>query len=207
MAIVRINLLRDRVPPRARRVRLFYGMLAYLAASGVVLVVISAQQTQAVLRLLREERILDAAERWFRRQYPQFGRLTEFAEDVRLGLTHCQAQLSAIDRTLQRRADLAPLLLALTEPMLPGMRLTMFSFDREKKAISFEVAVPATMYNRRSDREIDLMAAWNSNPVLKTRLRSRPSLIGTRRARGPTGFEYVLSFGGVLRDGGGGPES
>jgi len=117
-----------------------------------------------------------------------------------MGLAHCESQLMAIDRVLQRRADLAPLLLALTEPMLPGMRLTSFAFDREKKSISFEVAVPAMLHGRRADREVDLMAAWSASPVLKTRLRSSPSLIGTRRARGPSGFEYVLSFGGVLRD-------
>jgi hypothetical protein len=44
------------------------------------------------------------------------------------------------------------------------------------------------------------MTAWNENPVLRTRLKSIV-LIGSRRARGPTGFEYVLTFSGMLKDG------
>ncbi|MBU4460842.1 MAG: hypothetical protein KJ579_09770, partial [Verrucomicrobia bacterium] len=51
---------------------------------------------------------------------------------------------------------------------------------------------------RRSDT--DIMTAWNENPVLRTRLKSIV-LIGSRRARGPTGFEYVLTFSGMLKDG------
>ncbi|MCX7819317.1 MAG: hypothetical protein N2652_08930 [Kiritimatiellae bacterium] len=200
METIRINLLRGQVPSRAERVRLFYLMLGYLLLTGTVLVVLLSQQTRVVLRLRAQQRVLDAQERWFRRQYPQFGRLAEFADDVRMGLSHCRSQLAAIERTLQQRADLAPLFIALTEPMLPGMRLTMVALDREKKSLSFEVAVPAATFDRRSAQgEGDLIAAWNANPVVRARLRS-VALIGTRRARGPTGFEYVLSFGGVLRE-------
>lgn len=206
MAIVKINLLRDQVLTRRQRLRIYYGMLVYLAVSGGVLAVVALQQVRTILRLRAEQQVLDAQERWFRRQYPQFGRLSEFADDVRMGLQHCQSQLAAIDRTLQRRADLAAILIAVTEPMSPGTRLLTFSFDREKKSVAFEVAVPTVIFDRRSQGEGDLMAAWNANPVLKMRLRSL-ALTGTRRARGPTGFEYVLSFGGVLREGMGESES
>lgn len=198
--LFKINLIRGLAPSPERRRRLYSLMIAYFLATGGATVAVLGHHARLAVRLWSANRVVDAQERWFRRQYPAFGRLSEFADDLRMGLSVCRDQLTAVQQVIRRRTDLSPLMAALLEPMSPGMRLLSFSMDREKKTINFEVAFPTWLFERRSRGEVDILAAWNGNPLLKTRLRSI-ALTGTHRARGPTGFEYVLTFSGLLSEG------
>ncbi len=200
MTAFRINLIREIAPPPKRRVQVFLLILGYVAVVGSITALVAWHHTAKIIELQGRRHAMSVQERWFRQQYPDVSTFSEYAEDLRLGLEHCEGQLAGIREVINRRIDLPPVMLAILQPMTAGMRMGTFSVDREKKSFGFEIAVPAATFERRRQGETDIMTSWNDHPVLRTRLKSIV-LIGSRRARGPTGFEYVLNFSGVLKDG------
>ncbi len=200
MTAFKVNLIRDVVPSPILRARIFHGILAYVAVFGILTAIVAWWHTVRTVNLNGRSTALAIQEKWFRHKYPDVSDFKEYSEDLRLGLEHCAAQLSGIRNVMGGRLDLPPVMLALLQPMTAGMRLGSFSVDREKKSFGFEVSVPAATFERQRRSDTDIMTAWNENPVLRTRLKSIV-LIGSRRARGPTGFEYVLTFSGMLKDG------
>ncbi len=200
MTAFRINLIREIAPPPARRKRIFLLLVVYVSVFGVLAALAAWRLTVRIVELHGRRQAMALQEKWFRQKYPDVASFEEYADDVRLGLEHCEAQLAGIGDVIGRRTDLPPVLLAILQPMTPGMRMGSFSIDREKKSFGFEVSVPAATFERRRQGDADIMTAWNEDPVLRTRLKSIV-LIGSRRARGPTGFEYVLTLSGVLKDG------
>lgn len=199
MTAFKINLIRDVIASPARRARIFQGILAYMTAFGVLTAIVAWRHTARLVDLHGRSQALAIQEKWFRQKYPDVSDFKEYSEDLRLGLEHCAAQLAGIRDVIGWRLELPPILLALLQPMTAGMRMGSFSVDREKKSFDFEVSVPSATFERQRRSDTDIMTAWNENPVLRTRLKSIV-LIGSRRARGPTGFEYVLNFSGVLKD-------
>lgn len=199
MTAFRINLMREIVPPPARRARIFLLFVAYVVLFGIIATFAAWRLTVKIVELQGRRHGMDLQERWFRQKYPDVASFGEYADDLRLGLDHCDAQLAGIAEVISRRCDLPPLLLSILQPMTPGMRMGSFSIDREKKSFGFEVSVPAATFERRRQGDADIMTSWNEHPVLRTRLKSIV-LIGSRRARGPTGFEYALTFSGVMKD-------
>lgn len=206
MTEFRINLIRPLVPPRKRRMRFFLVILSYVAVLGGLLAAVAWHYTAKFVDLHARRAALSVQEKWFRQKYPDVNRFDEYAQDLRMGLDHCDGLLQGIQAVAALRMDLPPILLALLEPMTEGMRMNSFIADRTKKALSFEISIPATTFDRRKPGEADVISSWNDHPVLKARLRSIV-LIGSRRARGPTGFEYVLTFSGAFKDASGAPES
>jgi hypothetical protein len=200
MTAFRINLIREIAPPPVRRMRIFLLVVAYVAVFGVLSALVAWRLTARIVELQGRRQAMAIQAKWFRHKYPDVASFEEYADDVRLGLEHCEAQLTGIGEVIGRRIDLPPVLLAILQPMTPGMRMGSFSIDREKKSFGFEVSVPAATFERRRTGDADIMTAWNEDPVLRTRLKSIV-LIGSRRARGPTGFEYVLTFSGAMKDG------
>jgi hypothetical protein len=195
----KVNLIRDVVPSPMLRTRIFRGVLAHFAAFGILTAMVAWWHTVRIVNLHGRSTALAIQEKWFRKEYPDVTDFKEYSEDLRLGLEHCAAQLAGIRNVMGGRLELPPVMLALLQPMTAGMRLGSFSVDREKKSFGFEISVPAATFERQRRNDTDIMTAWNENPVLRTRLKSIV-LIGSRRSRGPTGFEYVLTFSGVLKD-------
>jgi hypothetical protein len=191
--------MREIVPPPVRRARIFMLFVAYIALFGAISTFAAWRLTVKVVELQGRRHGMSMQERWFRQKFPDVASFQEYADDLRLGLDHCEAQLAGINEVVGRRCDLPPLLLAILQPMTSGMRMGSFSIDREKKSFGFEVSVPAATFERRRQGDADIMTSWNEHPVLRTRLKSIV-LIGSRRARGPTGFEYALTFSGVMKD-------
>ncbi len=206
MIAFRINLIRGRVPPSRVRRRTFWLLLGYLVLMGTVTGVLCWVGVRSVLELRREQRILATQEHWFRSKYLEFGSLQEFAEDVRRGLEQTRARLRAIQQFEEQRIEAVPILVALLEGLQPGMRMTSFSLDLGKRTMEFEVAVPLLVYEQRGRSDTDMVSRWNSDPLLRSRFKTI-ALVGTRRARGSTGFEYILNFSGVLRTARGESES
>lgn len=200
MTAFRVNLIRDVVPSPVLRARIFHGILAYVTVFGILAAIFAWWHTVRIVNLHGRAAALAIQEKWFRQKYPDVSDFEEYSEDLRLGLEHCAAQLTGIRNVMDGRLDIPPVMLALLQPMTAGMRMGSFSVDREKKSFGFEVSVPAATFERQRRSDTDIMTAWNEDPVLRTRLKSIV-LIGSRRSRGPTGFEYLLAFSGVLKDG------
>jgi hypothetical protein len=181
-------------------------VLGYLLVMGTVTGVICFAGIRSLLELRREQRVLAVQEHWFRSKYPEFGSLEEFAEDVRRGLEQTQARLRAIQQFEEQRIEAVPILVALLEGLPPGTRMTSFSLDLGKKTMEFEVSVPLLVYEQRGRSDNDMVSRWSNDPLLRSRFKTI-ALVGTRRARGPAGFEYILNFSGILRTGRGESES
>lgn len=193
-----VNLIGSLIPPAPKRSRFFLWMLAYVVAMGLTMAALVWRTTARAIDLHAWRAQIAVQEAWLRRAYPDVHRIDEYAQDLRSGLDHALTALQGIREMSILRMELAPIVLALLEPMTEGMRLNSFTADRSRKSVAFEVAIPLTVFERRKSNELDLISAWNEHPVLKTRLRGIV-LVSSRRSMGPTGFEYVLAFSSALK--------
>lgn len=198
MISFRINLIRDLVPPRRVRIRLFFGLTAYVVLVGAALALLSAFVIGRIRDRLEDRRRMDILERQFRELYPDVTNLKDYAEDLNLALGKCNDQLALVRQVLSRQISVTPVLLAVFSPLSNGMRILSLHLDREKKAFSFEVAVPVQVYEHQLRTDL-LMSAWSQNSDLSRHVKSIV-LVGSRRDRVGDSMCFILSFSCALKE-------
>jgi hypothetical protein len=108
--------------------------------------------------------------------------------------------LAAIGEVLDKQTSVSGLMLWLTEPLPAEMFLADFNLDGDDSEIRFAIAVPARRQASGALEANDLIALWEENPDLMSRLDdlrlliSRRQMLDRRRMR-------VWSFSGQLKKG------
>ncbi|HMP75846.1 MAG TPA: hypothetical protein PKE12_06070 [Kiritimatiellia bacterium] len=167
----RINLLRGRVPsPEIRRKR-YWVMLAYLAVTGALLVLVLGWGTSRLLQA-RECRVRsEALEAQFRALYPDGDGIREYAALLRRQMAAQQASLQALDRRYATRVSPAPMVQAMAFSLPPGAVLRYFSVDGKDRLATFEILVIGGRAGKLGG-PTELMAQWEKNQDISARLQN-----------------------------------
>lgn len=198
MTLFRINLIQNVVPSSRSRMRLFLGLVGYLALSGVGLAMLAGYVFDRVRDRLEIIRRLDIQEQKFRELYPDVTNLRDYSGDLRATLGRNRDQIALIRKTLSQRVALAPTMLTLFGPLSNGMRVLSLTFDRDKKVLTFDISVPVPVYEGQF-RNDTLLSAWNQNTEILQYAKS-VVLVGTRRDRVGDHMAFILTFQCVLKD-------
>ena len=197
MAVFSINLIRKRtLPPRTRR-RLFWGMIAYLALCGAVLVVIANRGTRRLQATERSRQQIAVMERQFCDQHPGQQDLLLYGKTVKQELSSLAETLEAVDLVCRERVYLARVLLALSQPLPKNVDLLKLSLNNNRQTLEFEIAFPIGESGDAVDAA-RLVASWNENADLTAQVGTISS-VKSQRLRKESQLFDVWQFAGALK--------
>ena len=197
MVYFSINLVKDSVPPRARRRLIRWTLLAYFLGCGAALVIVCYRGAQALVTLWGEQ------ERVARMERPLLG-LTAASRGVP---PHVKAMCEDLERTggklahadefLGQRILLAPLLLGLVLPLPEDSTLASLEVDRQTGLVRFDLIMSINFTNQMTHSSF-LMAAWTNDVHLAKGVQNI-RLVTTQQKTIRGCKVFVAHFEGVLR--------
>lgn len=188
-----INLIRGQVPPRARRKLRYRAMIAYLAASGLMLAVTlwlaTSRLTQAAV--VREDIV--RLERYFVAAHPEQDGIAAYAAWLERVAGERVAKLKAVDGLLGSAPRPAELIGPLALSLPAGMSIRSLAMDAEQ-TVTFELMVVPSGTEAETDPS-GLMERWSRDATLGSRLQGVTYLGGTRQSNGERN-DMVWRFSG-----------
>ena len=199
MAEFQINLIRERVLPRARRKMLFLGMLLYLAASGVLLTMTAHTAARRFVVALARSDQVGRLEQQFRAGHPGQKDIVAYEQTLRQEMRGNVAAVEAVDGVLGGHVSISGILAGLMDPVPPDLYIMSCDFSSTTSLLEFSFAVPINQRTRGFQAE-DLIARWKENDALRVALTEIKLLANERQEinRVPT---YVWKFSGRATQG------
>ena len=201
MVEFRLNLVRDQVPPPGRRRIRYWSMVAYLGASGLVLV---ASFAWASKRLLQAADLRSQSRR-LESEYVESrggeGSIQLGAQRLHRRVAAQVASLQSVDRQLDTAIRPARLMKGLVLSLPPAISLRKFALDGEARTVTFELLVLGGTPERDAG-PADLLADWQGDPAVSRAIKdvsyqgSQIEVVGDRS-------DVVWRFSAHLAGGGG----
>jgi hypothetical protein len=171
-------------------------MFLYLFLCGLAMAILAHDGTCSLLAARRERRMIRELQERFRREHPQKSDVVAYVTELRQELEYSISALGAIEDVLDKRTDVAAILLGLAMHLPREARLTGLTLDRKRRELEFAVATPLEDGTNGASPG-DLIAAWHDEPLLTERVARISSISSERRTlAGQT--ELILSFSGTL---------
>jgi hypothetical protein len=196
MNMLRVNLVRDRVPPPARRRRIYGVMLAYLGVCGLAIAAASYRAADLWAQGRRETVAVDRMSKAFsivRGAQLAPGR---YAAKLSADLKKVAGRVEAMDEILSSKTRPARVLLGICQPLPPSMYLAHVSIDGDRNEVTFSVGVPAS-HPDAGIRAKDLLDAWAKNEFLSGQVRTL-SAVQSERTRDRKGLVVMHHFSAEL---------
>lgn len=197
MAFFEINLIKDEVAQPAYR-RLSRGVfLLYLACCGVALVIVSYRAAQTSADLFERHRETVAVEKMLAADHIKASEISQRVTTLCADLQQAAEKLECIEKLLNQRVVLAPILLGLVLPLPPEIHIANFEVDPKNNSLRFDLVVPIGPTNHVVHSHA-LMAAWNDDHNLMKQVRDI-RLINTQKKNLGERTVFISHFEGVLR--------
>ena len=197
MVYFEINLIKDEVAQPAYRRLLKVALLLYLGCCGVALVIVSYRSAQAVANLIERHRETVAVEKMLAADHIKATEIPRRVTALCNDLQQAVDKLACIEKLLNQRVILAPILLGLALPLPSEIHIASFEVDSKNNSLRFDLVVPIGTTNHTVHSGA-LMAAWNNDSNLMKRVRDI-RLINTQKKQIGENMVFVSRFDGVLR--------
>lgn len=170
MADFQINLIRDRVPPAAVRLRRFWVMVAYLILCGILIVIASYRAVEDGIAAdnIREEMMRQ--ERFFCQARPGSRGILDCYQKVSRMLESSVRALESVNRVMASRVHLARVLLRIQLSLPAGVTLHSAQMDSANRAFDFELSCQEGVAPEGISPS-DLVDAWRRDGTLMTEIR------------------------------------
>jgi hypothetical protein len=193
-----LNLIREEVPPPARRRMTLGLMLAYLVFSSGVLVVVVYGSTRKLVAAHKDRVDIARLDMNFREECPGTGDILSAAKQLGERATRRVETLNLLEDTLSRRMDLPRLMAGIVGALPRTATLHRVVLDKENGMVRFEVAVPADAASPLTIDVRQFVAAWGRDSYLAMELgKIRPVASHHRQIQGEE--VLVMEFAGTLR--------
>jgi hypothetical protein len=198
MATYEINLIRDRVPTAGRRKRVYWFMMVYCLACGAVLVAVANRESKAFLKTAKASKESRDIEARFRERHPNQEGVVPYAEALRNRMEQVSGELEGIQTVLEKRANVARILLALLAPLPRDMMIIDFQFNLKSNKLSFNLMVPKERPEDSRDFG-ELLAEWNNSERLQMEVRQIQTVSRKRNVMGKKSV-FIMGVVGDLAD-------
>ena len=197
MNAFKLNLIKDRVPGFRQRRAMFWKMHLYVLLAGGLLVYVSFTATRnvgACQSVMRDSRIIEAD---FARRYDEERELSDYLHDASSDLTRQIEGMLGIQRTMDKRYLLSPVLAGVAIPLQGEMPLARFEL---KEGGKFELDISmASERGNRMDSSV-LIEVWKSDEKLSSVVKNvNPALM--QRQLVETRNLVLLRYEGLLKAG------
>lgn len=142
MPLFDINLIRDRVPTARRRYAIYWGMIAYLALSGLLLLAATLFSVHRYLHTEDDRRGIAQLHREFAAETRGKDDILACTSGMKSEIDDAAERVQSIDRLLKDRANLPRILLGLITPMPPEFAIDDIALRRAGRSVSFTLLVP-----------------------------------------------------------------
>ncbi len=191
-----INLIRDRVIPRARRQARYWAMVGYLGIAGATLAVSLAFATSWVTRALVVRDDLERLEREFAADHPDQPGIEDHAAWLERSVSVNVERLKTLDRLAADTPPTARLIYDLVLTLPAGVTLRQLVIDTSEQVVTFELLATGA----RAETEpgpSEMLAQWKRNTALSAHLVRITHLGSTRQSNGERN-DAVWRFSGQL---------
>ena len=161
-----VNLVRQQTLPARKRRVFFLLMLAYVALSGVFLVVACASASSrfsSALQQWSDARKLDAE---FRREYDTNLTIDQYGRQMEKDLARARTELEQIRDSMTRQIVANRVLIGIASALPPPAYLRNVKMDAAKRTVSFDVAVPLRQAGQPEFVSSHLIGLWGRDPAL-----------------------------------------
>lgn len=198
--IFKINLIRSKVLSPDKRKKVFFAITVYLLICILIFVFLFLKVGVSWIKMGRFHKQVLALEKKFQGN-SQKRNISEYHEEMKVGITQYLNKLKAINSVLSKDVDATQILLKISKALPRGSYVDNFNLDNAKKRLDFDI-VSLIGKKGGSVNISELIGMWKKDKALMSAIDNITSSNSKRQKKGQdmvliSQFSCILSEGGV----------